>query len=236
MNATALEKIQAAFPEATCKVVLDSVVIDVQPENLESTLSRLKNPQEFNCGLMLDVTAIDYLDYPQAQKARFYVIYTIRNWEDNILVQVRTPVQDPATGIPTATHLWGAALFGEREAYDQYGIHFQGHPDLRRILNHWQFQGHPLRKDYPIDKRQICYETDSLENEIRARLAKKGVDDATLQDINTEVMYLNIGPSHPATHGAIRILTALDGETILANVNEIGYLHRGFEKTAENRT
>jgi NADH-quinone oxidoreductase subunit C/D len=236
MNATALEKIQAAFPEATCKVVLDSVVIDVQPENLESTLSRLKNPQEFNCGLMLDVTAIDYLDYPQAQKARFYVIYTIRNWEDNILVQVRTPVQDPAVGIPTATHLWGAALFGEREAYDQYGIHFQGHPDLRRILNHWQFQGHPLRKDYPIDKRQICYETDSLENEIRARLAKKGVDDATLQDINTEVMYLNIGPSHPATHGAIRILTALDGETILANVNEIGYLHRGFEKTAENRT
>jgi len=236
MNATALEKIQAAFPEATCKVVLDSVVIDVQPENLESTLSRLKNPQEFNCGLMLDVTAIDYLDYPQAQKARFYVIYTIRNWEDNILVQVRTPVQDPATGIPTATHLWGAALFGEREAYDQYGIHFQGHPDLRRILNHWQFEGHPLRKDYPIDKRQICYETDSLENEIRVRLAKKGVDDATLQDINTEVMYLNIGPSHPATHGAIRILTALDGETILANVNEIGYLHRGFEKTAENRT
>lgn len=49
-------------------------------------------------------------------------------------------------------------------------------------------------------------------------------------------MFLNIGPSHPATHGAIRILTALDGETILANVNEIGYLHRGFEKTAENRT
>jgi NADH-quinone oxidoreductase subunit C/D len=236
MNATALEKIQAAFPEATCKVVLDSVVIDVQPENLESTLSRLKNDQEFNCGLMLDVTAIDYLEYPQTQEARFYVIYTIRNWEDNILVQVRTPVQDPEAGIPTATHLWGAALFGEREAYDQYGIHFQGHPDLRRILNHWQFQGHPLRKDYPIDKRQICYETDSLEKEIRARLAQKGVDDATLQDINTEVMYLNIGPSHPATHGAIRILTALDGETILANVNEIGYLHRGFEKTAENRT
>jgi NADH-quinone oxidoreductase subunit C/D len=236
MNATALEKIQAAFPEATCKVVLDSVVIDVQPENLESTLSRLKNPLEFNCGLMLDVTAVDYLEYPQARKARFYAIYTIRNWKDNILVQVRTPVQDPEAGIPTATHLWGAALFGEREAYDQYGIRFQGHPDLRRILNHWQFEGHPLRKDYPIDKRQVCYETDSLEKEIRARLARKGVDDATLQDINTEVMYLNIGPSHPATHGAIRILTALDGETILANVNEIGYLHRGFEKTAENRT
>jgi NADH-quinone oxidoreductase subunit C/D len=236
MNATALEKIQAAFPDAICKDVLESVVIDVRPENLENTLSRLKNEPDFNCGLMVDVTAIDYLEYPQAREARFYVVYTLRNWEKNILVQVRTPVLDPEAGITSATHLWGAALFGEREVYDQYGIHFQGHPDLRRILNHWQFEGHPLRKDYPIEKGQICYETDSLEKEIRARLAKKGVDDATLRDINTQVMFLNLGPSHPATHGAIRILTALDGETILANVNEIGYLHRGFEKTAENRT
>ncbi len=236
MNATALEKIRAAFPDATCKVVLDSVVIDVQPENLENTLSRLKNEPDFNCGLMVDVTAVDYLQYPQPQNARFYVIYTLRNWEKNILVQVRTPVKDPTAGIPTATHLWGAAKFGEREVYDQYGIHFQGHPDLRRILNHWQFEGHPLRKDYPIEKGQVCLQSDSLEKEIRARLAHRGVDKATMMDINTEVMFLNIGPSHPATHGAIRILTALDGETILANVNEIGYLHRGFEKTAENRT
>ena len=154
MNATALEKIQAAFPDATCKVVLESVVVDVRPENLENTLSRLKNEPEFNCGLMVDVTAIDYLAYPQPRETRFYVVYTLRNWEKNLLVQVRTPVADPETGITSATHLWGAALFGEREVYDQYGIHFQGHPDLRRILNHWQFEGHPLRKDYPIKKRQ----------------------------------------------------------------------------------
>ncbi len=59
MNATALEKIETAFPDATCKVVLDSVVIDVQPENLENTLARLKNEPDFNCGLLVDVTAID---------------------------------------------------------------------------------------------------------------------------------------------------------------------------------
>jgi NADH-quinone oxidoreductase subunit C/D len=236
MNATVLEKIEAAFPDATCKVVLDSVVIDVQPENLENTLSRLKNEPDFNCGLLVDVTAIDYLEYPQPQEARFRVVYTMRNWEDNLLVQVRTFVADPQLGVPTATHLWGAAIWGEREAYDQYGINFQGHPDLRRILNHWQFEGHPLRKDYPIDKRQICYESDSLEKEIRTRLAENGIDDATMKDINTEVMFLNMGPSHPATHGAIRLLVALDGETILANVNEIGYLHRGFEKNSEKMT
>jgi NADH-quinone oxidoreductase subunit C/D len=182
------------------------------------------------------VTAVDYLDYPVQQATRFSVVYILRNWEKNMVVQVKTPVADPDAGIPTATHLWNSANWGEREAFDQYGIRFLGHPDLRRILNHWQFQGHPLRKDYPIEQGQICYETDSLETEIKARLQQKGVGQTTMEDINTEIMYLNLGPSHPATHGAIRILTALDGETILANINEIGYLHRGFEKTAENRT
>jgi len=236
MNAPALEKIKAAFPDATCSAALDSVVIEVQPENLQTTLSRLKNDPAFNCGLLVDVTGIDYLLYPVPQKCRFHVVYTLRNWQDNLLVQVRVAVADPEEGIASASPLWGSAIWGEREVYDQYGITFKNHPDLRRILNHWQFVGHPLRKDYPVEKGQICYESDSLEKEIKNRLLENGIDETTLKDINTEIMFLNLGPSHPATHGAIRILTALDGETILANVNEIGYLHRGFEKTSENRT
>ncbi len=236
MNTTALELIQAAFPDVTCTANLDAVVITVQPEHLEQTLARLKNDPILNFGMLLDVTAVDYLDYPVAQAARFSVVYNLRNWEKNMVVQVKAPVADPAVGVPTASHLWSSANWAERETFDQYGINFIGHPDLRRILNHWQFQGHPLRKDYPIEQGQICFETDSLEKEIKARLEQNGVGQTTMEDIHTEIMYLNLGPSHPATHGAIRILTALDGETILANVNEIGYLHRGFEKTAENRT
>ncbi|PIE59931.1 MAG: NADH-quinone oxidoreductase subunit NuoD [Desulfobulbus propionicus] len=236
MKNTALELIQKALPGANCETVIETVVITVQPEELTATLAKLKTDPTLGFGLLLDVTGIDYLEYPEKKDARFYVVYTLRNWEKNMLVQVRCPVTDPKRGIPTATHLWDSANWGERETYDQYGIHFQNHPDLRRILNHWQFEGHPLRKDYDIEKGQICYETDSLEKEIKARLARNSIDETTMQDINTEVMFLNLGPSHPATHGAIRILTALDGETILANVNEIGYLHRGFEKTAEQRT
>ncbi len=236
MSATALEKFQAAFPDATCKSVLDTVVIDVEPDRLENTLSTLKTDPALNCGLLLDVTGIDYKDYPGSNRTRFAVVYTLRNWQDNFLVQVRCPVEDPEKGVTSATHLWGSANWGERETWDQYGITFQNHPDLRRILNHWQFKGHPLRKDYDIGKGQICTESDRLEKEIRARLAENGIEESTMKDINTEIMFLNLGPSHPATHGAIRILTALDGETVMANVNEIGYLHRGFEKTAENRT
>jgi NADH-quinone oxidoreductase subunit C/D len=236
MNATAIEKLKAAFSYAVFAEVLDSVVLTVPTEKIHETLCRLKRDTELNYNLLLDVTAVDYLTYTVMPEARFYVVYIIRNWARNTLVQVRTPIADPAVGVPTASDLWQAANWGEREVYDQYGINFIGHPDLRRILNHWQFQGHPLRKDYVIDNRQICLESDSMEGAIRARLKLKGVDQTTMRDINTDVMFLNIGPSHPATHGAIRILTALDGETILANVNEIGYLHRGFEKTAENRT
>ncbi len=236
MNTTALQLIQTAFPNADCSESLDSVVLTVAAEELEATLGKLKNDPQLHCTLLVDVTAVDYLHYPQSQPTRFVVIYILRNPEAKLLVQVRVPVTDPEKGIPTASKLWGSAIWGERETFDQYGIRFQGHPDLRRILNHWQFKGHPLRKDYDIEDRQICYETDPLENEIKARLRHNGVDESAMEELNTEIMFLNLGPAHPATHGAIRILTALDGETILANVNEIGYLHRGFEKTAENRT
>lgn len=236
MNAKAIEKICTALPGIECREGLGCVELTVQPESLVDTLSKLKLYPELDFGLLVDVTAIDYMDYPVKQDCRFYVVYTLRNWKENMLAQVRIPVSDPEVGIPTCSHLWDSANWGEREVYDQYGINFIGHPDMRRILNHWQFTGHPLRKDYDIFKRQICEETYSMEQEIKDRLLVNGVDESTMQDINTEIMYLNLGPSHPATHGAIRIFTALDGETILANVNEVGYLHRGFEKTAENRT
>lgn len=236
MTDTVSEKIRGLFPDIEPKKVLDGTVVDVKPDQLIPVMERLKTYPDLDFSLLLDITAIDYLTYPEKQAARFSVVYTLRNWRMNWLLQVRVPVADPEEGVPTVSGLWGSADWAEREVFDQYGINFQGHPDLRRILNHWQFEGHPLRKDYDITKGHVCYEADSLEKEIKARLISKGIDESTMSDINTEMMFLNLGPSHPATHGAIRIFTALDGETIMANVNEIGYLHRGFEKTAEIRT
>ena len=98
MNTTALELIQAAFPDVPCTASVDAVVLTVQPEQLETTLARLKNDPSLNFGLLLDVTAVDYLEYPIQQEARFFVVYTIRNWQQNLLVQVRTPVADPEIG------------------------------------------------------------------------------------------------------------------------------------------
>ncbi len=235
MNETTLTQLREAFPSATCSQVVDTAVIDVQSQELLATLTTLR--ETFGCSLLLDVTGIDYLTYPKPpQKERFRVVYTMRNWEKDLLVQVQTAVSNPDIGVPSACQLWESANWGERECWDQYGINFQRHPDLRRILNHVQFEGHPLRKDYPLDKRQLLTESDSLEAPLRTRLAQNGVDHAAMEELGTDVMFLNLGPAHPATHGAIRLAVALDGESILANVVEIGYLHRGFEKLAENLT
>ncbi|MBB5346360.1 NADH-quinone oxidoreductase subunit D [Desulfoprunum benzoelyticum] len=236
MKAHVLEKIGTAFAGTTCSESLGNLVVDVPQEQMLDVLGLMRTDPDLQFDLLLDVTVVDYLHYAVAQAKRFVVVYTLRSLPHNMVAQVRVAVSDPEAGIPSATGIWASANWGEREAYDQYGIPFKGHPDLRRILNHWQFEGHPLRKDYPVGRSHICYENDSLEKEIRARLKVNGIDTAVLKDFNTEIMFLNIGPAHPVTHGAIRILTALDGETVLANVNEIGYLHRGFEKTAENLT
>ena len=234
--ANMMDKLNAAFQNAEITMFRDTVTLTVRPEKLADTLTTLKTDPDFNCELLLDTTVVDYLDYPVKQESRFYVVYTLRNWEKNLLVQVRTPVSDPEAGVPTATVHWKSADWGEREAWDQYGVKFNGHHNLKRILNHHQFVGHPLRKDYPATKRQICYETDDMMDQITARLKYKGLVGSTKEDVDTEIMFLNLGPSHPATHGALRTLAALDGETLAAVCMEIGYLHRGFEKTAENKT
>ena len=134
--------------------------------------------------------------------------------------------------VDSISDLFSSANWGEREAYDQYGINFKGHPNLKRLLNHHQFVGYPLRKDYEITKGQICTETEDLMDEMNPLLTSKGY---TPEDIH-DLMLLNVGPSHPASHGTIRNFVAMEGETITACVTEIGYLHRGFEKSCENHT
>lgn len=109
MNTTALELIQAAFPDLPCSASLDAVVITVQPDQLIPVLTQLKNDPGLNFGLLLDVTAVDYLQYPTPQAARFFVVYTLRNWAQNLVVQVQVPVADPAIELPSATKLWDSA-------------------------------------------------------------------------------------------------------------------------------
>ena len=202
----------------------------IEANDIKSTISKLKN--EDNYTTLLDITVIDYLKFPDVTPSRFAVVYILRDQSFKNQISIKSFIDDNTLELETISDIYAAANWGEREAYDQYGINFKGHPNLKRLLNHHQFVGHPLRKDYEITKGQICTETEDLMDEMDPLLTSKGY---TPEDIN-DLMLLNVGPSHPASHGTIRNFMALEGESITACVTEIGYLHRGFEKSCENHT
>jgi len=153
-------------------------------------------------------------------------MYQLYSLDKNERVRIKVPVAENEA-VPTSTGLFKAYDWFEREVFDMYGVRFDGHPNLRRILTHEMFQGHALRKDYDPAQRWLLTEKDV------AKITPK--IDPRFQNVDTdfERVTLNLGPSHPATHGTLRIVVTLDGETIIGAESEIGYLHRCFEKMSE---
>jgi NADH-quinone oxidoreductase subunit C/D len=204
-------------------------LVRVDRTALPEALRFLKDDPSFRLHQLSDLTAVDCLYLRDSE--RFDLIYLLHNLETNrrLAVKVAVPEEDPK--VATASGLWAAANWAEREAFDMYGIVFEGHPNLRRILNHKDFVGYPLRKDYDTYKGQWLAEPDDLLEELELR--RRAFPERLEQAEPGETMILNLGPSHPATHGIMRNLVELAGERILFAVPEIGYLHRGFEKSAE---
>jgi NADH-quinone oxidoreductase subunit C len=106
--------------------------------------------------LIVDVFGIDYLSYPGHQGKRFTVAYNLRNLEGTERVFVRVDIDD-GESMPSVTHLFKAAMFMEREVYDMFGVVFEGHPDLRRLLLPEDFDGHPHRKDFPLGETPTLF-------------------------------------------------------------------------------
>jgi NADH-quinone oxidoreductase subunit C len=106
--------------------------------------------------LLLDVFAIDWLTFPQHRGPRFSVSYHVHAVDANERCWLRVHVDDEVA-LPTVTDIWPAASFMEREVYDLYGIAFEGHPDLRKLVTPEDFEGHPLRKDFPIGETPTLF-------------------------------------------------------------------------------
>ena len=105
--------------------------------------------------MLMDLTAVDLLLFPGREDGpRFDVVYHLYGTEENRRLRVTTRVDEDDPSVPTAVPLWPIANWFEREVWDMFGIRFEGHPDLRRLLLYEEFVGHPLRKDYPINRRQ----------------------------------------------------------------------------------
>ena len=142
---------------------------------LHNAVEFLKNDSSMQFDMLLDLAGIDYLTYPNHEGPRFAISYAFKSTKNpGRRVRLKVLVSEADLKVPTITDLYASANWLEREVFDQFGIVFTGHPDLRRILNHVEFVGHPLRKDYPAQKRQWLSTTDFLIPELEKRLEDKG--------------------------------------------------------------
>ena len=191
---------------------------------------------------LYDLTVIDerVRDHRQGlQESDFSIIYHLLSYERNEDIRIKVGLKGESPSVPTVTGLWPSANWYEREAWDMFGVTFEGHPHLRRILMPGTWSGHPLRKEHPARATemgvfQFPQEKEIIEEKaLQFRPEEWGMKQ---ESEGTEFMFLNLGPQHPGTHGLLRIVLQLDGEEIVDAVPDIGYHHRGVEKMGERQT
>ncbi len=150
--------------------------IELKAEALPAVVEYLRKAPEASLDMLVDLVSVDYSLYPDWEGPRFGLIYHLKSLAlgHRVTLKALLPDGDGRPVIGTLTALYRNADWLEREAWDQMGILFTGHPNLKRLLNHWEFTGHPLRKDYPIQKRQVLTTTDPMLDQIEARLKERG--------------------------------------------------------------
>ena len=142
---------------------------------LHNAVQFLKEESGIKFDMLVDIAGIDYLTYPNHEGPRFAVSYAFKSMKNpGARIRLKVLVSEENLKVPTISDLYANANWYEREVYDQFGVIFEGHPDLRRLLNHVEFVGHPLRKDYPAQKRQWLSTNDFLLPELEKRLEELG--------------------------------------------------------------
>ncbi|MFQ5773226.1 MAG: NADH-quinone oxidoreductase subunit C [Kiloniellaceae bacterium] len=168
------EYIAAALPEEVlgAELARDELVVRAKREAIVKTLTFLRDDQNCQFKQLMDVTAVDYPD----REERFEVVYNLLSVKYNQRIRVKLAI-DEATPVPSVTAVFRSANWFEREVWDLFGVFFSDHPDLRRILTDYGFEGHPLRKDFPLtgyvevrydeDQKRVVYEPVKLTQEFR---------------------------------------------------------------------
>ena len=207
--------------------------LKVKREALPAVCKYLRDEHQPKFNFLMDLAGMDYMGFPNTHD-RYEVVYHLFAWPECKRLRIRVSVPEMSPIVPTLSHLWNGANWFEREAWDLFGIRFKGHPDLRRLLMYDEFKGHPLRKNYPIERRHPL-----ITNEKMSTVSRNGhvphfrIHPPTVIKKNNKDMLLNMGPSHPAMHGVVHLVLNLDGETVQKADVGIGYLHRAFEKDCE---
>jgi len=169
----------------------------------------------------------------------FTVVYQLSSLSLICDIRFKVAVAASNCSLPSICAQWPNANWYEREVWDLFGIHFEQHPHLTRILLPPDYQGHPLRKEFPCratEKDPYCpteAQQQKLQQDLKFSPASWGMKQQT---DDHDYMFLNLGPNHPSVHGVFRIALQLDGEHIVDAVPDIGYHHRGAEKIAERQS
>lgn len=154
------------------QIAFDELTLYVHAEQIAKVLGALRDDQHSRFDTLVDICGVDH----PGREERFDVVYHLLSMRANMRVRVKISV-DEGTAVPSVVGVFPAANWFEREAFDMYGIAFSGHPDLRRILTDYGFEGHPLRKDFPLtghvecrydeEQKRVIYEPVSLTQEFR---------------------------------------------------------------------
>lgn len=161
MSVAALDRLVGQFPSAVLETHAfrgDETAV-VRRASLKDVMRFLRDDEQTRFEMLTDLTCVDYL----GRDPRFEVVYHLHSLTRRHRLRIKAGVPEDDPAIDTVTDLWLAAGWLEREVWDLYGVRFNGHPDLRRVLLYEEFVGHPLRKDYVVDKRQPLVRRPDLE-------------------------------------------------------------------------
>jgi NADH-quinone oxidoreductase subunit C/D len=214
----------------------------VAKDRVPAVLRFLKEEIEQPYKMLYDLSAIDerMRQHREGQPASdFTVVYHLLSFDRNEYLRIKVALAEGRLSLPTVTSIWPSANWYEREVWDMFGIAFDGHPYLERILMPKSWPGHPLRKEHParateMDPYHLSLEKENAEQEaLRFRPEEWGM---RREREDSDFLFVNIGPQHPGTHGVLRIAVQLDGEEIVDAITQIGFHHRGAEKMGERQS
>ncbi|MBW1963283.1 MAG: NADH-quinone oxidoreductase subunit B/C/D [Deltaproteobacteria bacterium] len=211
----------------------DMLTFQVKKDGLKKILRFLKTEASPRFRRLEDLTAIDESARTPGQIYPDYsLVYSLLSFEPACRMRLKVPLwgDDPIT--QSITDIWPSANWYEREVFDMFGIRFEGHENLRRILMPHDWEGHPLRKSHPGRATHMLPFT--RDDAVKHQPLDGGV--YVRRSDRKEDLVLNIGPHHVSTHGLMRFIVALKGEEIAEMDMDIGYHHRGAEKIAERQT
>lgn len=214
----------------------------IDRDNIQNVMRFLKREVDQPYELLFDLSGIDERvrqnkqDQPDSDFTVFYHLMSLTGDKD---IRIKVPLPESDTKLKSIESIYPNANWYEREAFDMFGVHFEDHPNLRRILTPPLWEGHPLRKEHPARATEMEPYRYTPEFQDAQQEALKFVPEEwgmSLESKHTDFMFLNLGPNHPSVHGVFRIALQLDGEVIVQAVPDIGYHHRASEKMSERQS